>query len=118
MESNSLLPSQFSYRRGLGICDALITLPHHPQVALNRGMKGRELDFSAAFDRVSHCGLSYKMRSIGAGEEVLFILSEFLSDRRVRVNDKISEPVSVVSGVPQGSVLGQLFFILYTSELF
>ena len=57
LESNSLLlPSQFSYWRGLGTCDALPTLFHHLQVALDRGMERRlvQLGFSAAFDRISH----------------------------------------------------------------
>ena len=70
LHSNSLLPpSQFSHRRGLKTSDALLTLSHSLQVALDRGMKGRlvQLDFSAAFDRVSHRGLLYKLRSIGVG---------------------------------------------------
>ena len=59
--SNSLLPpSQFSYRRALGTCDALLTLSHHLQAALDRGMEGRlvQLDVSATFDRVNHCCIS------------------------------------------------------------
>ena len=57
LERNSmLLLSQFSYRRGLGTCDALLTLSHTLQVALDRGMEGNlvQLDFSDALDRVSH----------------------------------------------------------------
>ena len=55
LEGNNLLPpSQFSYRSGLGTCDALLTLPHHLQVALVRGMERRlvQLDFSAALERL------------------------------------------------------------------
>ena len=53
LEGNSVLPlSQFSYRRGLGTCDALLTWFRYLQVALDRGMEERlvQLDFSAAFD--------------------------------------------------------------------
>ena len=60
LEGSSLLSySQFSYRRGLRTCDALLTVSHHLQVAVNRGIEGRlvQLDFSTAFDRVSHRGL-------------------------------------------------------------
>ena len=74
LKSNSLLPpSQFLYRRGLGICNALPTLSHHLQVALNSCMEGRlvQLEFSADFDRVGHRALLYKLRSIGAGRTVL-----------------------------------------------
>ena len=62
----------------------------------------------------------YKLRSIGVGGAVLVLLSEFLSDRRqlVRLHGKVSASVDVVSGVAQGSVLGPLLFILYTSKLF
>ena len=56
LEGNSLLPpSQFSCRWSLGACDALLTLSHHLQVALDRGMEERlvQLGFLAVFDRVS-----------------------------------------------------------------
>ena len=59
LERNSILPpSQFSFSSGLGICDALLTLSHSLQIALDKGMEGKlvQLEFSAAFDRVSHCG--------------------------------------------------------------
>ena len=99
-----LPPSQFSYRRGLGTCDALLTLSHRLQVG----------------DRASHCGLLYKLRSIGVWRTfVVHIVLEFLSDRRQRVclDGKVSESVDVISGIPQASVLRSLLIILYTSEL-
>ena len=71
LKSNSLLlASQSSYRRCLGMCDALLTLSHHLHVALNSGIDGRlvQLDFSAASDRVSTRVLWYKLRSIGIGK--------------------------------------------------
>ena len=51
--------AQFAYRKGLGCTDVLLTLSHHLQKSLDAGMKSYiiQLDFSAAFDRVSHCGL-------------------------------------------------------------
>ena len=111
LESNSLLAlSQCSYRRGLGIYDALLTLSHHLQVALDRDIEGRlvHLDFSATFDGVSDCGLLYKQRSIGVEGQFLSIVSKFFNDRRhrVRLDGKVSASIDVVSGVPQDSVLG------------
>ena len=78
------------------------------------------LDFSAAFDRVSSSGLLFKLKSIGVGGRVLSICREFLSNRRQRVvvDGATSEWIPIVSGVPQGSVLSPLLFILYTSEMF
>ena len=62
------------------------------------------------------------MESIGAGVSVLSICREFLSDRRQRVvvdgATTTSEWTPIVSGVPQGSLLGPLLFILCASEMF
>ena len=77
-----------------------------------------QLDFSAAFDRVSHSGLLFKLKTIGVGGSVLSICTEFLSDRRQGgvVDGATSEWIPIISGMPQRSVLGPLLFILYTSE--
>ena len=66
------------------------------------------------------CGLLFKSIFIGVGGSVLSICTEFLSDRRQRVvvDGAASEWMPVISGVPQGSVLGPLLFILYTSKMF
>ena len=71
-----------------------------------------QIDFSAAFDKVTHQGILYRLCSAGIGGYVLFILTQFLSNRSQHVM------VEVVSGVPQGSVLCPLLLILYTSKLF
>ena len=92
------------------------------QSALESGQEAKivQIDFSAAFDRVNHQGILYKLCSVGTGGFVLSILTQFLSDRsqHVMVDGCRSKLVNVVSGVPQGSVLGPLLFRLYTSELF
>ena len=110
------------YRKVLGGTDALITKSHHLQKSLDTGTESYivQLDFCAAFDRVIRNGFLFKMKSIGVGGCVLSICREFLSNRRQRivVDGATSEWILVVSGVPQGSVLGPLLFILYTSEMF
>ena len=79
-----------------------------------------QIDFSAAFYRVNHLGILYKLCSVGIGGSVLSILTPFLSSRsqRVMMDGCRSKLVNVVSGVLQGSVLGPLLFLLYTSEIF
>ena len=79
-----------------------------------------QIDFRAAFDRVNHQGILYRLCSVGIESSVLSILSQFLSNRsqHVMVDGCQSKLVDVVSGVPQGSALLQLLFLLSTSELF
>ena len=78
------------------------------------------IDFSAAFDRVNHLGILYKLCTVGIGGFVLSILTQFLSNRsqQVMVDGCRSKLDNVVSGVQQGNVLGKLMFLLYTSEVF
>ena len=79
--------AQFAYRKGPGCTEALLTISHHLQKSSDAGMESYfvQLDFSAAFDLVSHSGLLFKLKSIGVGGNVLSICTEFLTDRRPRV---------------------------------
>ena len=91
---------------------------HTLQSALESGQQARnvQIDFSAAFDRVNHQGILYKLCSVGIGGSFFSILTQFLSNRsqHVMVNGCWSKLVNVVSGVQKGSVLGPLLFLLYT----
>ena len=79
-----------------------------------------QIDFIAAFDRVNHQGILYKLCSVGIGGSVFSILTQFLSNRSqpIIVDSFRSKLVNIVSGVLQGSVLGPLFFLLCTSDHF
>ena len=83
-------------------------MSHTLQSALESGHEARivQIDFSAAFDRVNHLGFLYKLCSVGIGGSVLYILTQFLSNRlqQVIADGCRSKLVNVVSGVPQGSV--------------
>ena len=123
MVCNRVLPTtQFAYRKGLGTCDALLCVSHTLHSALESGQETRivQIDFSAAIERVNHQGIDYRLCSVGIGASVLSILTQFLSNRseHVMVDCCRSKLVDVVSGEPQGSVVGPLLFLLYTSELF
>ena len=96
-------------------------MSHTVQSALESGQEARivQIDFSAAFDRVNHQGILYRLCSVSIGGSVLSILTQFLSNRSQHYGGGCwSKLVDIVSEVPQGSVLGPLLFLLYTSELF
>ena len=123
MECSGVLPTtKFAYRKSLGTCDALLCVSYTLQSALESGQETRilQMDFSAVFDRVNHLGIYYKLCSVGIGGSVLSILTQFLSNRsqQVMADGCRSKLVNVVSGVPQGSVLAPLLFLLYTSKIF
>ena len=84
-EVNNLFPNQqFGFRKGLGACDAVLTISDRVQRALDSGFEARMvgLDFSAAFDRVNHNALIYKLRQLSIGGPFLNILMDFLTDRK------------------------------------
>ena len=98
-----------------------MAITHEIYISFDDAFEGRAvfLDISKAFDKVWHKGLIYKLKQNGISGKLLNLIIDFLSNRKQRVvlNGKYSSWTNIEAGVPQGSILGLLFFLIYINDL-
>ena len=113
--------SQYGFRKKLSAITQFLACLH--QVYLNyddqttKNITALYLDFEKAFDCVPHQLLMHKLKCYGFGGKALIASYLFLRKQYVRINKAKSKICYATGGVPQGSLLGPLLFILYINNL-
>ena len=112
---------QFGFRRDHSTILAILKLVDYVSQALENGefVIGVFLDFSKAFDTVNHHILLSKLEHMGVRGEAYDFISDYLKDRKqyVMYEGQMSEFKFISCGVPQGSILGPLLFLLYINDI-